>query len=462
MKLSSKAKRTRGLSAEHLAKTALVVRVARSGAEVKRFDRRLADQHYLGATPPVGDFLRQVVERGGQVVAQLVWGAAALKLKDREAWIGWTVAQRAERLKLVVQNRRYLLLHDKGAEPNLASQALAAACRALPAQWQERFGYPPLLAETFTDPEAYAGTCYKASGWEPVGMSQGHSRHRADFYLPNGRPKKLWMKELCPGARAQARALQLDASLAGACVAPPGGLLPLAPDPCRSLLEVLRRSPDPRGRNTRFRIGPVLTLIAMALLGGARDVAQVARFATRLQPRQRAALGLPIKQGTRRFYEVPSYSVFYQVLSRLDPEAFALRLNGWLSQQAGALPAALSLDGKMIRDLIGTVTLADAEEGSPVAVRIMDQKEGTPRCEQTAARALIDGLASLEGQTVTADPLHCQRELARAIVDKGGEYLLQIKGNQPKLLKHARTLCQDYPPLLSKANPAMDASTNAG
>lgn len=440
----------------------LVVRVVTKATEVKAFDRRLADQHYLGSTRPVGDFLRQVVERDGKPVAQLAWGSAALKLKDREAWIGWTLAQRAERLKLVVQNRRYLLLHDKGAEPNLASQALAAACRALPQQWQEQFGYAPLLAETFTDPEAYAGTCYKASGWEPVGLSQGHSRHRPDFYLPNERPKKLWMKELCARARQKARAVHLDAASAQGCVAPASGVLPLAPEQCRSLLEALRRAPDPRGRNTRFRIGPVLTLIALALLSGARDVAQVARFATRLQPQQRAALGLPIKKGTRRFYEVPTYSVFYQVLTRMDPEAFARHLNGWLSQQAGRLPAALALDGKMIRDLIGTVTLADAEDGSPVAVRIMDQKEGTQRCEQTAARALIDGVASLDSQTVTADPLHCQRELARAIVDKGGQYLFQIKGNQPKLLAHARTLCQDQAPLLSKTNWATAASNSAG
>jgi hypothetical protein len=448
-------------SSKHSSRSPLVVRVVTKAAEVKAFDRRLADQHYLGSTRPVGDFLRQIIERDGTPVAQLAWGSPALKLKDREAWIGWTLAQRAERLKLVVQNRRYLLLHDKGAEPNLASQALAAACRVLPQQWQEQFGYAPLLAETFTDPEAYAGTCYKASGWEPVGMSQGHSRHRPDFYLPNGRPKKLWMKELCAGAREKARAVHLDGALAQGCVAPASGVLPLGPDQCRSLLEVLRRSPDPRGRNTRFRIGPVLTLIAMALLGGARDVAQVARFATRLQPQQRAALGLPVKKGTRRFYEVPTYSVFYQVLTRMDPEAFALHLNGWLSQHAGALPAALSLDGKMIRDLIGTVTLADAEDGSPVAVRIMDQKEGTQRCEQTAARALIDGLGSLDGQTITGDPLHCQRELGRGIVEKGGEYLFQIKGNQPKLLEHARTLCQDQAPLLFRTNSGTDGSTSA-
>jgi hypothetical protein len=238
-------------------------------------------------------------------------------------------------------------------------------------------------------------------------------------------------------------------------------MLPLSPDRCRSLLEVLRRAPDPRAANTRFRIGPVLTLVALALLAGARDVAQVTRFATRLHPKQRGALGLPIKKGTRRFYEVPGYSVFYEVLKRLDPAAFAALLNGWLQGHAGTLPAALCLDGKMIRDLVGTVSLVDAEEGSPVALAIMDQKEGTARCEQTAARALIDSLPSLEGQTVTADPLHCQRELARTLVDKGGDYLFQIKGNQPRLLAHARTQCDPESPLLSKPNPVTAASINA-
>jgi hypothetical protein len=62
-------------------------------------------------------------------------------------------------LKLVVQNRRFLLLTAKGQCPNLASQALAAALRTLPELWQQHFGYAPLLAETFTDPEAHAGTC---------------------------------------------------------------------------------------------------------------------------------------------------------------------------------------------------------------------------------------------------------------------------------------------------------------
>jgi len=428
--------------------------------EMECFAALLAEKHYLGAAPPVGDFLRQVVIRDGGWVALLVWGPAALKLKDREQWIGWNRGLAAERLKLVVQNRRYLLLHDRGTEPNLASAALAAACRALPGQWQERFGYTPLIAESFTDPESYSGTCYKASGWQPVGMSEGNSRHRADFFVPNGRPKRLWLKELCAQARQKACATPLPPEHAQAVMDPAHGVLPLNQLQRRSLMEVLRAAPDPRGKNTRFRIGPLLSIVSMALLCGARQITEIARFANRLHPRQRAELGLPIKKGTRRFYEVPTYSVFYEVLTRMDPQSFAALLSNWLSAQVGALPGALALDGKMIRDIIGTVSLVDVEDGSPVAVAVMDQKENTQRCELKVAQQLLKSMPDLDGKTITSDPLHCQKETARLIAEKGGEYLLQIKGNQANLLQYARNRSPDSP-LLSRPPADTDASKNA-
>ena len=162
------------------------------------------------------------------------------------------------------------------------------------------------------------------------------------------------------------------------------------------------------------------------------------RFAITLTQPQRRRLNLPLKKGTR-FYPVPGYGVFYQVLTRMDSEAFARLLTGWLQARAGRWPAALALDGKMIRDHIGLLTLAQHEDGAPQALAVFDQKENTPRCEQTAAAALLEKLPALDGKIVTADPLHCQRKTARVIVEKGGDYLFQIKGNQPKLLEQAHT-----------------------
>jgi len=417
----------------------MVVRVP-SADEVRWFDGLLADHHYLGAGRPVGDYLRQLVQRDGKAVALLVWGPACYALKDRDLWISWSASQRLERLKLIVQNRRFLVLAQKGESPNLASQAMGAALRVLPEQWRQHFGYRPLLAESFTDPEAYAGTCYKAGNWEAVGYSAGYSRHRADFYIPNERPKRLWLRPLVPEARQRLRAVQLPEDCRAGLVVAPSGTLPVNAEQLGSLLEVFRKGPDPRDSNTRYRIGPVLSLMAMALLAGRREIAEIARFATSLSQPQRRRLGLPLKKGTRAFYEVPGYGVFYQVLTRMDPEAFAARLNDWLQSRAGTLPQALAMDGKMIRDHIGLLTLAQHEDGAPQAVAVYDQKEGTPRCELSAAAALLEKQPALDGKIITADPLHCQRQHARTIVEKGGDYLLQIKGNQPNLLKAAQGL----------------------
>jgi hypothetical protein len=175
----------------------------------------------------------------------------------------------------------------------------------------------------------------------------------------------------------------------------------------------------------------------MALLAGRRDIAEIARFAQTLSQTQRHQLGLPKKIGAKAFWQVPTYSVFYQVLTRLDPERFASLLNEWHLKEAGSLPQALALDGKMIRERIGILTLAQHEDGAPVSVAVYDQKKDTPRCELTAATALLKQLPALDGKTITTDALHCLKPNAAVIVDKGGEFFFQIKGNQPSLLKQA-------------------------
>ena len=187
----------------------VVIHVVDEDTAQKKFDLQLAERHYLGSDCQGGDYLRQIAYLNGEPVALLAWGASCYRLKDRDERIGWNPAQRAERQKLVVQNRRYLLLTDPGEAPNLASQVLGAALRALPEQWIKRFGYRPLAAETFSDIEAFEGTCYKATGWEALGKTKGFSRHRMDFFHPHGKPKKLWFKFLHPKAREWLNAPEL-------------------------------------------------------------------------------------------------------------------------------------------------------------------------------------------------------------------------------------------------------------
>ena len=345
-------------------------------ADCGRFDELMGDLHYLGSARPAGDFLRQAVVCDGEWVAILAWGPACYALKDRDGWIGWHPAQRAERQKLVVQNRRYLLLHDRGTEPNLASEALASAMRALPDQWEQTFGYRPLLAETFTDIEKFRGTCYKACGWIEAGQSQGFSRDALDFYVPHGNIKRLWVKELEPGAREILGGAQLPPENAAGATASAHGVMPFKEAQLRSLFEALQTVPDPRSR-ARFRIGSILGISAMALLCGCRDVKAIHRFASRLTQAQRAKIGLPLKRGTKKFREIPGYDTFYGLLSEIDPVEMANVLTEWLSERAGNLPGALAMDGKFIRDTVGVLTLADHETGVPEAMACCSKKKAT-------------------------------------------------------------------------------------
>ncbi len=149
---------------------------------LKEFKELAGQHHYMGEGHGGGDTMRMIVEtEEGEWIALFLWGSAAYRLKDRDTFIGWSGPQQAQRQKLIVQNRRFVLLVDRGAHPNLASRILGQVVRELPGLWQDRFGYEPLLLETFSDIEACEGTCYKASGWLALGKTKGYSRHRADF-----------------------------------------------------------------------------------------------------------------------------------------------------------------------------------------------------------------------------------------------------------------------------------------
>jgi hypothetical protein len=427
----------------------------------KRFDCLLGQYHYLGETRPVGDFLRQVAILDGEWVGLLAWGSACYALKDRDAYIGWTPTLRAERQKLIVQNRRFLLLGEKGEQPNLASRILGAAVKALPEQWRAYFEYVPLLAETFTDIESFHGTCYKAAGWEPLGRTKGFSRHRADFFVPNDRPKKLWVKKLRKNAVELLCAPELPKEHQTGAASNAQGVMPLSQPQMESLYERLCRLPDPRAVNRKFHIGAVLSIVSMALLSGHRNLSQIHRFGWRLTQPQRKSLGLP-RKGGKNFYRVPGYKVYFTLLSKLHPDVLAESLSDWLRTHSGSLPASLALDGKMVRDTVGIVCLTDHETGVPHAMACMSMKEGEgDRCELKTAQKLIEGLPDLNHKLVTADALHCQAATAQAIVAQGGDYLLQVKDNQKTVRALAEAGMVGLPPFLLGSRKTTDAKPTA-
>ena len=142
----------------------LRIRTAATPADWQIAHGLLDEEHLLGAGREAGDRLCQFIVQEDEIVAVLVWCAAAWHLQDRDTMIGWDPVTRSQRLKLVVQLRRFLV-PGKSRRPNLASQCLGLALRELPARCHAEHGNRPLLAESFSDPESHHGTVYKVTSW---------------------------------------------------------------------------------------------------------------------------------------------------------------------------------------------------------------------------------------------------------------------------------------------------------
>jgi len=133
--------------------------------------------HSLGYKRPFGAhqryFIYSVVTP--KPLGCLLFAASAWALEARDHWIGWTETDRRLRLHLVLNNTR-LLIFPWVQVKNLASKVLSLAVKRIGQDWQARYGYSPVLLETFIDPEQYPGTCYKAANWVFLGQTKGRGR----------------------------------------------------------------------------------------------------------------------------------------------------------------------------------------------------------------------------------------------------------------------------------------------
>lgn len=155
--------------------------------------------HYLRYQPLNGAQLRYFVWSDNRPLALLGFAGAAWKLQARDRFIGWSARQRQARLHLIVNNSRFLILPWVRCH-NLASRVLAICARRLAADWQQRYGYRPVLLETFVEAPRFKGTCYRAANWTCVGQTRG--RGKRDVHHRHALPRKsVWMYPLAPDPR---------------------------------------------------------------------------------------------------------------------------------------------------------------------------------------------------------------------------------------------------------------------
>lgn len=422
-------------------------------AEKDAWDQLITEKHYLKNAHLVGRQLRYVAELDGQWVALLGWNVAAYHLKDREEWIGWSIAERLQRRKFVAQNSRFLLLVERGRYPNLASRVLGLCSRRLSQDWENAFGYPLLAVESFVDPELFSGACYRAAGWELLGATKGFRRHHRDFYQEHAHPKELWMRALHSKARQWLRAPCMPARFAAHedaalhCSYTSGQF--------RSLWERLATLTDKRKRKgQRYRLGSILTICALATLCGARGTRAIAEFAEYLNQTQRRLLRCYYSKKHKR-YLAPSEPTIRRILVLVPAAQFDEAVTAWMAQE-DAPTRRLAVDGKTVKKakaadgralhLVGAVT---HESARLVAQRPVDEKSN----EITALRPMLENVP-LDGVVVTADAMHAQQDAARFLTqEKGSDYMFSLKGNQATVQESAaRLLDRAFSPYRSGAS----------
>jgi len=411
--------------------------------ELPRVQSLLRRHHYLGCLRAVGERLIYVaLDPQGRWLAVLIFCAAAKHLRHRDRWIGWTHEQRRRRLALVVNNARYLLIPHRTV-PNLGSRVLKLTLARLSADWQQKYGHPVLVVESFVDPERFCGTVYTASGWQELGPTDGWGRCSRDYYVKHDKPKRLFVKALSKNACRSLQAQHLKPALAVVedKVAP---RCTQRAAQIRSLTQHFKQVPEFRARVESYPLWSLLAIVACAILCGAqRGPKALAGFAKKLSQAQRRALGIrPLANG---WYPAPSQPTFSRALQRVDPEAVDRAVLDFQAQVRGQPPKEelVALDGKEPKHGGGHSILSAVSVPSQyyLGSAIVDTKTN----EIPVARKLFPKL-DLEGRFVSLDALHTQTQTALDLVQEhGADYTLTVKDNQPGIHQTIKGLLPEIP-----------------
>ena len=336
--------------------------------------------HYLGALRKIGETLWCVATYREEWVALVDFSAAAWKCGVRDRWIGWDSRHQYDRLNLVANNSRFLILPG-WRRPNLGSKTLSLCQKRLPEDWRTRFGHPLVLLETFVDPQRFHGTVYRAANWAYLGDTRGYRRVRGGYSGGVLAPKKVFVKGLQGDARAVlAQPLLPPSYQIGA------PKMKLTADHMRSLPEFFTAIPDPRRRQgRRHRLAVVLAIATGATLCGLRGYQAMAEWARSLGPRARERFGCRRHAGR---YVVPSESIIRNVLMRVDPGSLDGALHRWTAQY-GPVDASLAIDGKTLRNAIdeaGQQTHVLGVVGHESKTCYTQKKSGSSRSPATLTR----------------------------------------------------------------------------
>lgn len=203
-------------------------------------------------------------------------------------------------------------------------------------------------------------------------------------------------------------------------------------------LEVFGELEDPRRAHptTQHKLLDIIGIVIMGTLCGASNWVEMEMWAKTKQSWLEEVLELP--------NGIPSHDTFGRVFSLLDPEQVAEAFTKWTRLLAGSVRGVVALDGKTVRRSMSSeegrgpihIVSAFAVENSLV----LSQVKVADKSNEIIALPKLINLLDLEGCTVTVDAMGCQVEVAKAVREQKGDYLLRIKENQPGLFEEVDLL----------------------
>ena len=201
------------------------------------------------------------------------------------------------------------------------------------------------------------------------------------------------------------------------------------------LMDYLIQIDDPRqpSNGMLHDFQEILVIAIAAMLSDSDTVEDIAYWARKKEAWLRRFLVL--KNG------IPSEDTFLRIFRVLDPKQFETVFRRWVAGVVGALSGTIAVDGKTVRGsgnggetAIHMVSAFATELG----IVLGQEKVARKSNEITAIPVLLDALY-IKGFLVSIDAMGCQKRIARKITNKGGDYLLMVKGNQPSLLEAIET-----------------------
>ena len=374
--------------------------------------------HPLGDKKAIGRRISYAASYKGVWVAVAMFDKAVDRNKYREQAIGWNQTQLKERLKHVANNSRFVVLPKYAGTENLASKVLSLISDRISKDWLKRYGDPLLALETYVDPEYHQneGTCYKAAGWQNLGLSSGYEVSKGE----RTHGKWYFLKALHKDSYQA-----LSADLPNALLS---GIKPVSRESnnnfvldtsridLKSLQKDLAQIKDPRKQQgVRYPLVPFLSLCISAVVSGYTQYRQIADWISKLPSADRVKFGMPGDQS-------PCESTISKFLRKIDPVELNTVLTKWLLKTYDSKQIkTISLDGKLLRatssdpkEQVAFLNVYAHELG--IVIAQLPTKKGAG--EKKEARKVVAENEIIAGKIVLADALHTDQRIIELLEKK--------------------------------------------